>query len=119
MVRTQIELAFGHLSGAVTALEVASTGDELEAASAASYQAYRYLRFANHGLELLLARRFRNPLLQLAHDTVWQARWLIISARHALDNAIHYPAERAARVAEALAQLRQALDHVERARLLL
>lgn len=119
IIRAQIELGLAHLSTALSALETATSPEELEAISGTAYQAYRMLRWATHGLEGLISKRFANPLHRAVTDSVWQARWAIIAARSALANAAQWPEGRQAHVAAALAKLREAKAYAEQAQLLM
>lgn len=119
IILAQIDLSATYLTAAISALETAATSDELQEVSSTCYQAYRLLRFASEGLRALTSRPYANPVYQLVHVTVDQARFSIIHARLALGAAARWPEERQSQIAEALSKLRQAIALADQAKLLM
>jgi hypothetical protein len=90
LVRAQLELSVTYAEQALSVLEHGAEIEQLTSASELSSKAYRLMRFAIEGLDLLMnngraPRNFKDPLLEMTRSMVERARHLNIHARLAME----------------------------------
>ncbi len=118
----QIDLGVGYLTSALSILKSSESPNDLEAASALAYDAYRIMRFAHWGLVGLgHKRRIKNPIHEIVSETLLSSRLLIVDARLRLEGAAKWPDSQESQSwrMEAFSKLKDALLLAQQARMMI
>ena len=116
-VRIQLTLGIQYHQQALDILATASSREDYAQASALLQQSYVLLRFAVHGLEIISAKSkyVTDPLIDMAKDTIMEARWLMIAARGPIDTAATWEQRNSEELARALEQLHTSAALIQQA----
>jgi hypothetical protein len=122
VTRVQVELGIRFAESARAAL---SRGDvtDLERAQELAFRSYEFLRYAMHGVELLItdsrSRPYEVQVFRIALAAINEARERNLAAQRAIDNSIPWPDAREQYRTEALTGLGESIPFAQRAALLL
>jgi hypothetical protein len=123
VIRTQVELGIRLAEEAQKALAEPVEVDELERAAALAQKSYVFLRFAMHGVELLLnqsdRKLYEGLMLKMALTSINEARARNLAAQTAIQNSIPGPQTREQYVGDARRQLGDTIPFARRAAILL
>lgn len=124
VIRTQVELGirFAEMAQEII-LKQGSEPEELKRAKALARKSYIFLRYAMHGVDILVnhaeVMMYEKSLGRMALTAINQARERNLAAQRAIDNSIPWPETREQYVAEAVRELGEAIPVARRAALLL
>jgi hypothetical protein len=119
VIRKQVEVAISAAEMAVETLTGGTTVEELTQAEDLSAKSYVLLRYAMHGVEVIVNAEDRTPseriMAQLALNAINEAREYNLEARRALQNSIPWPETREQYAEEAIQGLTESIPAAQRA----